>query len=83
MKAKMVIPIDLVQGTIAGGYYARVMYGKQVIQRCPVRKQAPSDKQIAARKWFTEHLSGNKWRERASGNRMVTEWYADEKVVKD
>ena len=77
MKAKMLVPIDKVKGTIAAGYYARVVYGKQIIQRCPVRKKEPTEKQLAARKWFAENLSGNKWRETASGKRLVTEWYAN------
>lgn len=77
MKARMMIPIESVQGTIARGYYARVVYGKQVIQRCPVRKKKPTAKQLAARKWFAENLAGRKWREMASGKRMVTEWYAN------
>jgi hypothetical protein len=77
MKAKMMAPIASIHGTIAKGYYARVVYGKQVIQRCPVRKNKPSEKQIAARKWFAENLAGRKWRDVASGNRMVSE-YIDE-----
>lgn len=73
MKAKMMAPIASIHGTIAKGYYARVIYGKQVIQRCPVRNKKPTKKQEAARKWFAENLSGNKWRERGSGNRVVSE----------
>ena len=69
----MMIPIESVQGTIARGYYARVVYGKQVIQRCPVRTKAPTEKQKAARQWFAENLAGRKWRDVASGNRMVCE----------
>jgi hypothetical protein len=74
MKAKMLLPIDIVQGTITKGYYARVVYGKQVIQRCPKRTKKPTEKQLAARKWFKENLAGRKWRESGSGNRVVTEW---------
>jgi hypothetical protein len=73
MKAKMMAPIASIHGTIAKGYYARVVNGKQVIQRCPVRSSPPSEKQKAARKWFAEHLAGRKWRDVASGNRMVCE----------
>lgn len=82
MKARMMVPIDKVQGTIVRGYYARVVYGKQVIQRCPERKKKPTEKQLAARKWFAENLAGRKWRDVASGNRMVIEWYAKDKEMK-
>lgn len=73
MKAKMMAPIESIHGTIIKGYYARMLYGKQVIQRCPVRNKKPTAKQQAARKWFAENLSGRKWRDVASGNRMVSE----------
>lgn len=71
MKAKMMAPIASIHGTIANGYYGRVVNGKQVIQRCPVRTKAPTEKQKAARKWFAENLAGRKWRDVASGNRVV------------
>lgn len=71
MKAKLMAPIASIHGVIAKGYYARVIYGKQVIQRCPIRKKKPTNKQIAARKWFAENMAGRKWRDVASGNRMV------------
>ena len=73
MKARMMAPIASVHGTIARGYYARVQYGKQVIQRCPVRKKPPTEKQLQARQWFAENLAGRKWREHGSGNRVVSE----------
>lgn len=73
MKAKMMAPIESIHGTIIKGYYARVVCGKQVIQRCPVRNKKPTEKQQAARKWFAENLAGRKWRDTASGNRMVSE----------
>lgn len=73
MKAKMMAPIASIHGTIAKGYYARVIYGKQVIQRCPVRQKPASAKQKAAREWFAENLAGRKWRDVASGNRVVSE----------
>lgn len=73
MKAKMMAPIEHIKGKIAKGYYARVVYGKQVIQRCPRHKKKPTEKQKAARKWFAENLAGRKWREKGSGNRMVCE----------
>lgn len=73
MKAKLMAPIASVSGKIAKGYYARVVCGKQVIQRCPVRTKPPTEKQIAARKWFAENLSGRGWLDVANGNRVVCE----------
>ena len=66
MKAKKLVPIDKVKGTIAAGYYARVVYGKQIIQRCPVRKKKPTEKQLAARKWFAEKIRKKKIKNKCS-----------------
>ena len=73
MKARLMAPIASIHGKIAKGYYARVINGKQVIQRCPIRTKRPTEKQLAARKWFAENLAGRKWRESGSGNRVVCE----------
>lgn len=56
MKAKMIIPIASVQGKIAKGYYARILNGKQIIQRCPVRDQSPTPAQLRIRKQFGERF---------------------------
>ena len=74
MKAKLIAPIACAHGSIVPGYYTRMMYGKQIIQRCPRRNRPPTAKQISARAKFAENMSGNKWRDHESGNRMVTEW---------
>ena len=73
MRAKMMAPIASVSGKIAKGYYARVMFGKQIIQRCPIRTKPPTEKQLAARQWFKENLSGRGWLDVANGNRVVSE----------
>ena len=54
MKATMMAPVACVQGKIAKGYYARVQYGKQIIQRCPTRRKPPTDAQLRARERFLE-----------------------------
>ena len=76
MQAKMMAPIEHIQGKIAKGYYARVQYGKQIIQRCPTRRKPPTEAQLKAQEWFAENLPGRKWREyreSQSGNRVVSE----------
>lgn len=52
MQAKMMAPIEHVRGKIAKGYYARVQYGKQIIQRCPRRLKPPTEAQLKARERF-------------------------------
>ena len=57
MKAKMIVPIASVQGKIAKGYYARVLNGKQIIQRCPVRRKAPTAAQLRAQRDFVQRYA--------------------------
>ena len=52
MKAKMLTPIASVQGKIAKGYYARILNGQQIIQRCPVRTKPPTPAQRRAQRDF-------------------------------
>lgn len=54
MKATFIAPIASLRGKITKGYYARVLNGQQIIQRCPVRRKAASSAQLAARKRFAE-----------------------------
>ena len=54
MKATPVFPIASFQGTIHRGYYARILHGKQVIQRCPKRTKPPTPAQVRARQIFAE-----------------------------
>jgi hypothetical protein len=50
------------------------MFGKQVIQRCPVRTKPPTEKQIAARRIFVEKYRKTRrnTEERRSGNEVVS-----------
>ena len=56
MKATMILPIASIQGKIAKGYYARVLYGKTIIQRCPIRKKAATKAQLEIRRQFGERF---------------------------
>lgn len=56
MKANMLTPIASVQGKIAKGYYARILNGQQIIQRCPVRTKPPTTAQVNIRKQFGERF---------------------------
>jgi hypothetical protein len=73
MKATLMAPIESIRGKISKGYYARVLYGKQVLQRCPVRNKKTTAKQMVARQWFAENLAGRGWLDVANGNRLVSE----------
>lgn len=74
MKAKMMAPIASVSGKIAKGYYARVIYGKQIIQRCPIRTKPPTEKQMEARRIFLEKYKKTRrnTEEKRSGNEVVS-----------
>ena len=54
MKAKYILPIASVQGKIAHGYYARILHGKTIIQRCPVRTKPATPAQLRIRRQFGE-----------------------------
>lgn len=54
MRAKLYVPFEQLRGKIGEDYYARVLYGKQVIQRCPRRYKPPTPAQLEARKRFAE-----------------------------
>ena len=45
-------PIASVQGKIAKGYYARILNGQQIIQRCPVRTKPLTPAQRRAQRDF-------------------------------
>ena len=55
MRARLVVPIESLRGKFGEDYYARVMYGKQIIQRCPRR---PTQAQLEARRRFAEKYAG-------------------------
>ena len=57
------VPIDSLRGKLSldSDYYARMLYGKLVIQRCPRRSKASTAAQKEARRKFVEkyaHPSG-------------------------
>lgn len=52
MKANYILPIASVQGKIAHGYYARILHGKTIIQRCPIRTKPATEAQIKAQQDF-------------------------------
>ena len=51
MRARLVVPIESMRGKFGEDYYTRVMYGKQIIQRCPRRA---TQAQVEARRRFAE-----------------------------
>lgn len=66
MRATLIVPFESIRGKIHNDYYARVMYGKIIIQRCPRRWKAPTAAQLEARRQFAEKYAGNKGKVRAS-----------------
>jgi hypothetical protein len=58
MRAKLVAPFESLHGKLDRDFYARVMYGKQIIQRCPRRWKPPTEKQLEARRKFAEKYAG-------------------------
>ena len=60
MKANYILPIASVQGKIAHGYYARILNGKTIIQRCPVRTKPPTPAQRKARHDFVARYATTK-----------------------
>lgn len=63
MKAKLMLPIEFLRGKFAGNtsdYYARMLNGKQIIQRCPTRNKPPTIAQLQARKRFVERYAATK-----------------------
>ena len=55
MKAKIIYPLEALQGGLSKDYYCRMVHGKQVIQHRP-RKQ--SERQKAMRKHFAQQWAG-------------------------
>jgi hypothetical protein len=55
MRATLVVPVESLRGKFGSDYYTRVMYGKQIIQRCPRRS---TQAQLEARKRFAEKYAG-------------------------
>ena len=57
MKATCRIPIATIQGLIGPGYYARILNGELIIQRCPRRTKPPTPAQLEARRKFVERYA--------------------------
>jgi hypothetical protein len=58
MIAELNYPIETLRGNLTKEHYARVQYGKTVIQRRPKRDKPPTEAQIKARKAFAEKYAG-------------------------
>ena len=51
-------PIKSLKGKLGKQYYARVQYGKTVVQRRPKRDKPPTDAQKRAREAFAKKYAG-------------------------
>ncbi len=60
MKATCQIPIATIQGLLGTGYYARILHGKVIIQRCPTRTAPPTEAQLRARQIFVQRYAQQK-----------------------
>lgn len=58
MIAELEYPIESLRGNLTKEHYARMQYGKLVIQRRPKRDKPPTEAQIKARKAFAEKYAG-------------------------
>ena len=58
MIAELNYPIETLRGNFTKEHYARVQYGKTVIQRRPKRDKPPTEAQIKARKAFAKKYAG-------------------------
>ena len=58
MIAELNYPVKSLKGKLGKQYYARVQYGKTVIQRCPKRDKPPTEAQERAREAFAKKYAG-------------------------
>ena len=58
MLAEMNDPIKTISGNLTKDLYARVQYGKVVIQRRPKRDKPPTEAQKRAREAFAKKYAG-------------------------
>ena len=58
MIAKLNEPIKTLRGNLGKEYYARMQYGKVVIQRRPKRDKPPTEAQKRAREAFAKKYAG-------------------------
>ena len=61
MIAELEHPIETLRGNLTKEHYARVQYGKEVIQRRPKRDRAPTEAQKRAREAFAKKYAGKHW----------------------
>ena len=58
MIAELNYPVKSLKGKLGKQYYARVQYGKVVIQRRPKREKPPTEAQKRARETFAKNYAG-------------------------
>ena len=58
MIAKLVYPIEALRGNLGKDYYARVQYGRVVIQRRPKRNKPATEAQKRMREEFAKKYAG-------------------------
>lgn len=58
MIAELNYPVKSLKGKLGKQYYARVQYGKTVIQRRPKRDKPPTEAQKRAREAFAKNYAG-------------------------
>ena len=61
MIAELEYPIESIRGNLTKEHYARVQYGKVVIQRRPKRDKPPTEAQKRAREAFAKKYAGKHW----------------------
>lgn len=58
MIAELNYPVKSLKGKLGKQYYARVQYGKTVVQRRPKRDKPPTEAQKRAREAFAKKYAG-------------------------
>ena len=58
MIAELEHPVESIRGILTKEHYARVQYGKTVIQRRPKRDKPPTEAQKRAREAFAQKYAG-------------------------
>ena len=61
MIAETNFPVKSLKGNLGKEYYARMQYGKVVIQRRPKRDKPPTEAQKRAREAFAKKYAGKHW----------------------
>ena len=58
MIAETIFPVKSLKRNLGKEYYARMQYGKVVIQRCPKRDRPPTEAQKKVREEFGKKYAG-------------------------